>query len=191
MKSPSLGSAFLPESDHSLESEFGQITNSCDFCFKHKNGAPLQLTNKVKKLKQNDIKGAFQCIDNLTHFSAANSVKSKDLNKHIQKFFLIWISILVWILITVRTVIKEKQKRKVKSTFGLPQSNINDYQNIAFADAALSNLPDIIWTANLYQIPYPLTENDFSLELLIKTLCAEESNVNLAKYSIYHLYLLS
>ena len=90
-------------SDPVLEKELEKLQNSCEFCLKHQRASPrpkvcLPLAGEFNELVSMDLKKIngewiLHCIDYLTRFSAAHTVKNHDPDEIIEKFFTIWISL--------------------------------------------------------------------------------------------------
>ena len=91
------------KSDKELEEELEKLQRSCDFCLKHQRASPipsvcLPLASEFNELVSMDLKlingvWILHCIDYLTRFSVAHTVRSHDPNEVIEKFFIIWISL--------------------------------------------------------------------------------------------------
>ena len=90
--------------DDELFGEIKKITESCEFCKKHKKSAPrptvgLPLSTKFNEVVAMDLKmlsdGTWflHCIDTLTRFSVATTVESKNREEIITKLFRFWISV--------------------------------------------------------------------------------------------------
>ena len=90
------------KSDKVIEEELQKIQNSCDFCLKHRRASPrptvcLPLAREFNEVVAMDLKKIdgvwiLHCIDYLTRFSAAHTVRSHEPDEVMDKFFMIWIS---------------------------------------------------------------------------------------------------
>ena len=86
-----------------ITNELQKIENSCDFCIRHKRASPkpdvcLPLANHFNELVSMDLKminenWVLHCIDYVTRFSAAHTVRNKSADEIIEKFLLIWIAV--------------------------------------------------------------------------------------------------